>query len=557
MAEHKILLGFEVGTGEPVYMSLAHTVVTGMTQLSGKTTTLQAIIDRSGLRAIAFKTKRGEAGFNNYHEILPYFIEQSDWKYVSGILEAYLHEKVKFERSWIMKATKNTRSLKDVLRNIQTLKEKAHGLSESVYSVLEQYLIEIIPQIDRFKFSKSLEVSDGINVMDLSEMTLEMRLLVIRSVMEQVIEHMHSVIVIIPEAWEAIPQGRNTPVKLYAEIFIRKGAAIGNFLFIDSQDIAGIDKTPLRQCNNWIMGRQRETHEIERVREVIGKKIGEDEIRTLKIGHFIAAIGDDLKRVYVLPTGVPEQLGRDVALGLKTSGVVADWLDSHKVTEVDELTREEKVELLRLREEVKRPRVDSDEQIQKIQDEAAHLVGVASDEKVKAELALQTSNEMLADAGREITRLSGKLRDAEAWLRIVEAIKTILPTNSDEVLTTQTQKVDLTIQEAINTIEVTHTVKRINATTDDLIGKIAYIYIHDELNGETFWVSSFKPKFIEKGWDWSNALIPSIVETLMMFVNAGIFETKVGLQGRRDFKMILSPDEAQKKGLLKFKETIQ
>lgn len=283
MGDAGILLGYEVGTGEEVRMRLAHTVVTGMSQLSGKTTTLQAIIDRSGLRAIAFKTKRGEAGFNNYREVLPYFREQSDWKYVSGILEAYLHEKVKFERSWIMKATKNTRSLKDVLRNIQQLKEKARGLSESVYSVLEQYLIEIIPQIERFQFSKTLNVSDGINVMDLSEMTLEMRLLVIRSVMEQVINQMHSVIVIIPEAWEAIPQGRNTPVKLYAEIFIRKGAAIGNYLFIDSQDIAGIDKMPLRQCNNWIMGRQRETHEVERVREVIGKKISEEEIKTLKV----------------------------------------------------------------------------------------------------------------------------------------------------------------------------------------------------------------------------------------------------------------------------------
>ena len=335
-----ILLGFEIGTGDKVYMDLAHTVVTGMSQLSGKTTTLQAIIDRSGLRAIAFKTKRGEAGFNNYHEILPYFVERSDWKYVSGILEAYLSEKVKFERSWIMKASKGTKSLKEVLTNIQLLKEKAHGLSESVYSVLEQYLTEIIPQIEGFTFSKSLDLEDGINVMDLSEMSLEMRLLVIRSVMEHVmdpvIDKMHNVIVIIPEAWEAIPQGRNTPVKLYAETFIRKGASIGNFLFIDSQDIAGIDKTPLRQCNNWIMGRQRETHEVDRVREVIGKKVGEEEIKTLKIGHFIAAIGDDLKKVYVLPTGVPEEMGKKVALGELTVDQVRDWIKNHSQVGDDE-----------------------------------------------------------------------------------------------------------------------------------------------------------------------------------------------------------------------------
>ena len=551
MLTPKILLGFEVGTGNEVYMSVAHTVVTGMTQLSGKTTTLQAIIDRSGLRAIAFKTKRGEAGFNNYHEILPYFIEQSDWKYVSGILEAYLHEKVKFERSWIMKATKNTRSLKDVLRNIQTLKEKAHGLSESVYSVLEQYLIEIIPQIDKFKFSKSLEVSDGINVMDLSEMTLEMRLLVIRSVMEKVITDLHSIIVIIPEAWEAIPQGRNTPVKLYAEIFIRKGAAIGNYLFIDSQDIAGIDKTPLRQCNNWIMGRQRETHEIERVREVIGKKINEDTIRTLKIGHFIAAIGDDLKTVYVLPTGISEQLGRDVALGLKTVEDVAEYMDSHRVKDVDELTREERAELLRLREEAKKPRVNLEDQIKKIQDEAAHLVGVASDEKTKAEVALETSNEMLANAGKEITRLSAKLRDADVGLKLVEAIKALMP-QSPASGNCSTQPLDLAIQGTINSVEVTHTLKRIDLTTETFAGKIAYLYATGKL-AEIFEHRDIKRLFDEKGWGFSNAQVSDAMKEL---VGLGIFYTKPAGNKPR-WLPTQTAEDLQKKGLLKVTETIQ
>jgi DNA helicase HerA-like ATPase len=92
-------------------------------------------------------------------------------------------------------------------------------------------------------------------------MTVELQSLVIQSTMEHVITNLRDTILIVPEAWEHIPQGRNTPVKLYAETFIRKGAAIGNYLFIDSQDIAGIDKMPLRQCNNWILGRQREGHE--------------------------------------------------------------------------------------------------------------------------------------------------------------------------------------------------------------------------------------------------------------------------------------------------------
>lgn len=43
-----VLLGFEVGTAEPVYLKRGHLIVTGITQQSGKTTTLEGIIrDRS------------------------------------------------------------------------------------------------------------------------------------------------------------------------------------------------------------------------------------------------------------------------------------------------------------------------------------------------------------------------------------------------------------------------------------------------------------------------------------------------------------------------------
>ena len=317
MGEIKILLGFEVGTGNEVYMGLHHTVITGMTQLSGKTTTMEAIISRANRRAIAFKTKRGESGFNSYREILPFFEERADWQYVATLLEAVMREKMKFERPWIMKATQGTKTLKEVLENVQMLRaETTKQLSENIYTALEEYLKIVVPQIEKFRFSKTLQIIDGINVMDLTEMTVELQALVIQSTMEYVINNLRETILIVPEAWEHIPQGRNTPVKLYAETFIRKGAAIGNYLFIDSQDIAGIDKMPLRQCNNWILGRQREGHEVERVREQIGRnKIDAEEIRSLPIGHFLAILGDEVKKVYVLPAGVPSKIGRSIAMG--------------------------------------------------------------------------------------------------------------------------------------------------------------------------------------------------------------------------------------------------
>jgi len=330
MGEIKILLGFEVGTGKEVHMSLHHTVITGMTQLSGKTTTLEAIISRANRRTIAFKTKRGESGFNNYREIPPFFEERADWQYVSTLLEAVMREKMKFERPWIMKATQGTKTLREVLENVQMLRSEAtKQLPENVYTALEEYLKIVVPQIEKFRFSKTLQIIDGINVMDLTEMTLELQGLVIQSTMEYVLTNLHETILIVPEAWEHIPQGRNTPVKLYAETFIRKGAAIGNYLFIDSQDIAGIDKMPLRQCNNWILGRQREGHEVERVREQIGRtKIDAEEIRSLPLGHFIAILGDDIKKVYVLPAGVPSKIGRRVAMGEMTVSDAGKYMNN-------------------------------------------------------------------------------------------------------------------------------------------------------------------------------------------------------------------------------------
>lgn len=61
--EKMIKLGYEIKTGEEVGIKPSHLIVTGLTQEAGKTTTLEALIKRSGKRAIVFKTKIGEKSF--------------------------------------------------------------------------------------------------------------------------------------------------------------------------------------------------------------------------------------------------------------------------------------------------------------------------------------------------------------------------------------------------------------------------------------------------------------------------------------------------------------
>lgn len=73
-----ILLGYSIPAGEPVRIPLGHLCAVGQTSMSGKTTTLEAMISRSGLKAIAFVTKRGEGGFRDAPRIPPYFKERAD-----------------------------------------------------------------------------------------------------------------------------------------------------------------------------------------------------------------------------------------------------------------------------------------------------------------------------------------------------------------------------------------------------------------------------------------------------------------------------------------------
>lgn len=327
-----VLLGFEAGSGHRVEIPLGHMVCTGQTQESGKTTALEAVITRSGCKAIAFVTKRGESSFQVARKIPPYFAEPTDdaehplWMWVKGILEANQQRKMVFEESHIIIACRTPRlagSLEDVHANIKELlhgkfhienkakktkqvwdRRPARGISESIYTQLDAYFAIVLPQLRRLPSSKALELHKGVNVMDLSAYAIQTQALVMRSVLEWVYRHEQNTIVIIPEAWEFVPQGKNSPVRMAAEIFIRKAAAMKNFLWIDSQDTAGVNKLLLRNIKVWLFGVQREKNECDRVLDSIPDlkpKPTRTMLQTLEKGHFYACWEREIRLVYVQP----------------------------------------------------------------------------------------------------------------------------------------------------------------------------------------------------------------------------------------------------------------
>jgi FtsZ-binding cell division protein ZapB len=481
----KILLGYEVGSGEPVFVPLHHLAIFGMTQLSGKTTTLEGLISRSELRAIAFITKRGEAGFTRYNLVTPYYKPRADWQFVEGLVNVALGEKVKYEpgmRYGIMKVCKGHKDLKEIQKAaLEFARDSKREFMKAVYEKLAAYLEIVIPELEKWIFSDRLDLSEGINVMDLSGMRLETQHLVIASTIEYAFANLDHVIVIIPEAWETIPQSKMTPVKWVAQQFIRKGAALGNYLWLDSQDIGGIDKTPLRQCDNWLMGRMKEAHEVERIlKQLLGMKVAAAEIQTLPLGHFYAAIGNDVKKVYVLPVAVPESVGVEVARGIRTPESVRDNFLKRKM-EVDDLVWKEKYEKLqtefktRVREEKDKAYKDAIQKVEAIKktysnvEELRETIAKLKDENVVLQKDKDEFQRQLTDL------LEARLSIRDGWKKLFawdDQEQTLLPSSNI-----------VGLQVATTIVDVPSIEKFVTINTENVAGKILAVAKKGKLDG--------------------------------------------------------------------------
>jgi hypothetical protein len=280
--------------------------VTGITQESGKTTTLEALINRSGLRAVAFITKRGEGTFTTAARIPAYFKERCDWRFVSTLLEAYLGEKTKSERPYIMRACEGAATLADVQKNIEAaLKEAKGSREETAYYTLGQYFAELVPEIAKIPQSAELQLAAGINVIDLSGYSEPVQGLVIGSVLDWVLERENNVITLVPEAWEFIPRARTTPCKAAAIRLARKGACSGNFLWLDSQDLAAVDIEVRKMLSVYLLGVQREANEVQRTIDHIpesNRRPRPSDVMKLSRGWFYACYERELFCTYVQPT---------------------------------------------------------------------------------------------------------------------------------------------------------------------------------------------------------------------------------------------------------------
>jgi hypothetical protein len=376
-----IPLGYEIGIGKRVTIPVNHTVVLGQTQLSGKTTTLEAMITRSGVRAVGFITKPGEKSFRLQTQIPAFFSESTSdeyWKYVCAIVEGLVNIKLGWrERGWIIKlcqdyekdgtvnvareqtkkkgseikmvrerysySWKRPKTLAALLENVETALPYLKGAEEMICIQLREYLKPVVREIDQIEFSSKLELEQGINVMDVTELSDGLKALVIRSVIEWVHKRGRKIVVIIPEAWKFIPEGRSTPVKLALEGLIREGAGVGNFVWMDSQDLRGVDKLLLRSVIVWLFGVQRQKNEVASTLASIPDhpKPSATEIMQLGKGEFFVAYGSTLIRTYVQPAGMEDAHAQAIARGEESPD---SWRQIAKALDEETETQEQVLE---------------------------------------------------------------------------------------------------------------------------------------------------------------------------------------------------------------------
>jgi len=332
---NEIKLGYAIDSANEIKIKSGHMVITGVSNLSGKTTALESFLKSSGNKAVVFSTKIGEKSFLNCNKIRPLLKEKNDWQTVQNLIESTMNEKIgKSERSILITLCKETKGktlleFKSIVDS--RLKEKISTFEKRMLINLQAYLEIIVPKIHKLKFSESLDLKNGINVINLERFDDEIQNLIISNVLDEVLNYHDGVTIVIPEAWKFLPQNSNTSCKKSAERFIRQSATNENYLWIDSQSLTGVDKNILKQMPNWILGYQSEKNEVRRTIDQIPlpkeQKPHEDQIMMLGKGMFIYASRDITSKIYAQPFWLDD----DTAIKIATGKISINDLDVNKI----------------------------------------------------------------------------------------------------------------------------------------------------------------------------------------------------------------------------------
>ena len=482
-------IGFEVPSGKEVAFQPQHLGITGLTQMSGKTTALEGFMARAGETAIAFRTSRGELSFPGAKRISPYFRERTDWRFVEGLISAHLMEKAKFYRGDLIRLTRGTHDLASVHANIRTALSKARSGSfqEKVYTELNEYVSEIREALESVHFDPQPNLTaQTLSVMDLEGLSPAVQQLVIAATVDWLMEgHINApVIVVLPEARDFIPEDRRTPAKLSLENLIRKGARVQRFLWVDSQSLTGLDMDVMRSVGTWLFGRQVLDLEIKRVLKMApDRSVKPDTVRSLGLGEFLCVRGEQVTKVYAQPTWLDDLHAVRVAEGIDSAEEMAKlFRPKLKEKDVDEEERK------RLTDTIARQATD----LSGLKAQLKKMTELVQDETHRAEKA-----EAALKARATLEHAADRAQAAPGQDAIMRGLAGHGPEPKDR------ERVDLHVTHEVPSMTVHVREVRVEASGDDNNGRVALL-IAQGFFDERKSVNEVTKEFRARGWGtWS------------------------------------------------------
>lgn len=479
---NSIRVGFEIPSGNPVDVPQQHVAVYGLTQKAGKTTLLEGMVSRVATTTLVLRTGRADIPFAGAHRVRPFFRERYDWKYVEGLLWSFLEEKPKVYRTWVMRATQGARSLADVhARIIKSAKKATRGWDQDLLFQLDHYFQEILPGLASLRLSTELELlADKPNVMDLEGIRSSVQQLIVAAVLDQLMSHPRPVVVVLPEARDFIPSDRSTPAKLAADQFVRRGAKLELYLWIDSQSLTGVDQQVLRNFGLSLHGRQTSDLEISRIVKAVGNGVTAADVKSLRLGEFLLEDQDGVRRVYAQPAWLGDGAAMTVARGRTRVEAVL-----HLKPEIKEETKVEDKE-----------RKDYDDKIAELEHDlrgAGQAIADLRDTLAEAERRAEANARAAAANAVEKIHAMPRVHNIRS---VPEAIVPSLPDGVERV------KVDLHVAHETPDLTVHVRVVRREASTEDPSGRAAFLVAQGFFDQRRS-VNEACAEFRQRGWgDW-------------------------------------------------------
>ena len=358
-----LFVGFEVNSGREVRIPIFHMLVTGQTQLSGKTTALKTLakqVAEKGYKIIVLDSKTNIQDYEGFGQEIPVCLKQTlDSMVLRDLLESINQRKITPMQATLLRILEGAKTFEDLVENATKLGEKSRsGFVQDACLVLSNLVQRLIIQTKQHPSTSELTLPYKINRMTINDFELQGQQLIAKTVFEEVLMKYQKVIVILDESSKFLPQKYSSACSRAVQLYVTQGAATNDFLWEGTQFLATTSKDSMKVMGVKLLGRQDHDTECQHTIDLIpDEKIKDAQIMGLKLGQFMLVSEQTVRKVYVCPDYADKTQCLEVALGRRDAKKL-DYLVPISAEMLKELQKKKPtVDIDKLDEHVRMPPV--------------------------------------------------------------------------------------------------------------------------------------------------------------------------------------------------------